>query len=141
MPLPIAPDIFVTNLALMPQPETMPTISPVPDTLAKTWDMVKDGPKYSGGSRTLTVVGKSETQLCEGLAHTSIDDAVAIAQDDVVPFQPLIAAASVAVEQTDLGKAVKEGIDHFFEGMPIFMNALDAIADLHPFIGGASISL
>ena len=61
MPLPTAPDIFVTNLALMPQPETMPTISPVSDTLAKTWDMVKDGPKDSGGSRTLTIVGKPET--------------------------------------------------------------------------------
>ena len=61
MPLPIAPDIFATSLALMPQPETMPTISPVPDTLAETWDLVKDGPKDSGGSRTLTIVGKPET--------------------------------------------------------------------------------
>jgi hypothetical protein len=78
-----------------------------------------------------------------GALIPSIDDAVATAQSNIAPFQPLmlITAAKGAIEQTDLGKAVKEGIDHFFEGMPIFMNALDAVADLHPFIGGASISL
>ena len=77
-----------------------------------------------------------------GIFIPSIDDAVATAQSDVAPFQPLplIMAVKGAVEQTDLGKAVKEGIDRFFEGMPIFMGALDAVADLHPFIGGASIS-
>ncbi len=76
-----------------------------------------------------------------GAPIPSIDDAVATVQSNVAPFQPLITAAKEAVEQTDLGKAVKEGIDHFFEGMPVFMNALDAVGDLHPFIGGASISI
>lgn len=61
MPLPTAPDIFVTNLALIPQPEMMPTTSPVPDSLAEAWDVVKDGPKDSGRSRALNGVGKSET--------------------------------------------------------------------------------
>jgi len=78
-----------------------------------------------------------------GAPIPSIDDAVATVQSNLAPFQPLvplITAAKDAVEQTDIGKFVKEGIDHFFEGMPIFMNALDAVADLHPFIGGASIS-
>ena len=78
-----------------------------------------------------------------GALIPSIDDAVDYIQSSVAPFQPLvplITAAKDAVEQTDLGKVVKEGIDHFFEGMPIFMSALDAVADLHPFIGGASIS-
>ncbi|KAH9171872.1 hypothetical protein EDB89DRAFT_2070428 [Lactarius sanguifluus] len=121
VPLPTAPDIFITNLALMPHSEAMPTArpGPVPDTLAEAWDVVKDGPKDSDMSRTLNAVG----------------DAIATAQSNVAPFQPLITAAKEAVGQTDLGKVVKEGIDHFFEGMPIFMNALDAVADLHPFIG------
>ena len=70
----------------------------------------------------------------------SIGDAVAAAQSNLAPFQPLITVAKGVVEQTDLGKVVKEGIDHFFEGMPIFMNALDAVADLHPFIGGTLTS-
>jgi hypothetical protein len=61
MPLPSAPDIFVTNLALMPHPETMPPTSPVPDNLAEAWDVVKDGPKDSDKSRSLNTVGKSET--------------------------------------------------------------------------------
>lgn len=61
LPLPTAPDIFVTNLALMPHPEMMPTTSPVPDNLAEAWNVVKDGPKDSGKSRTLNGVGKSET--------------------------------------------------------------------------------
>ncbi len=73
-----------------------------------------------------------------GAPMPSIGDVVATAQSNVAPFKPLITAAKGAVEQTDLGEAVKEGIDHFFEGMPIFMNALDVVADLHPFIGGMS---
>lgn len=80
-------------------------------------------------------------RFVNGASIPSVDDAVATAQDNVALFQPLITAAEGAVEQTDLTKVVTEGIDHFFEGMPIFMSALDAIADLHPFIGGASLSL
>jgi hypothetical protein len=38
-----------------------------------------------------------------------------------------------------LGKAIKEGIAKLSEGMPIFMNALDELKSLHPFIGGALI--
>jgi hypothetical protein len=49
---------------------------------------------------------------------------------------PLITAAADAVEQSDTGQAVKEKIDKFLDGMPVFMSALDAVADLHPFIGG-----
>jgi hypothetical protein len=68
-----------------------------------------------------------------GVSIPSVDDAVATAQDNVAPFQPLITATEGAVEQTDLTKAVKEGIGHFFEGMPIFMSALDAsgLASFH----------
>jgi hypothetical protein len=51
-----------------------------------------------------------------------------------------IAAAAGSVEQTDVSQTVKEGIDTFFDAMPVFMDALDAVAALHPFIGG-SLSL
>ncbi|KAI9438365.1 hypothetical protein H4582DRAFT_258574 [Lactarius indigo] len=119
MPLPTAPDTLNPNLALVPHPEALKTTSPVPDSLAEAWDVVKDGPRDFDMTRSFNVV----------------DDVVDTVQSNVAPFQPLITAAKGAVEQTNLGKAVKEGIDHFFEGMPIFMNALDAVADLHPFIG------
>jgi hypothetical protein len=69
----------------------------------------------------------------------SLGDAVGVlggAQNNIAPFQPLITAAAGAIEQTAVGKSIKEGIDTFFDGMPVFMNALDAVADLHPFIGG-----
>ena len=52
-----------------------------------------------------------------------------------------MAAAVGAVEQSAVAKSIKEGIDKFFDGMPVFMNALDAVADLHPFIGGTWILL
>ena len=61
------------------------------------------------------------------------DDAVATTQGNIAPFKPLIAVAAVAIEQSEI---VKGRIDKFFEGMPVFMNALDAVGDLHPFIGG-----
>jgi hypothetical protein len=65
-----------------------------------------------------------------------LDDAVATAQGNVAPFMPLITTAADAVKQSDASQAMREKIDKFLEGMPVFMNALDAVADLHPFIGG-----
>ncbi|KAI0265382.1 hypothetical protein BC834DRAFT_825189 [Gloeopeniophorella convolvens] len=56
-------------------------------------------------------------------------------QGDIAPFIPLVQAAEASFSKSGVGKAVKEGVNHFFEGMPVFMNALDAVADLHPFIG------
>jgi hypothetical protein len=46
--------------------------------------------------------------------------------------------AANAIGQTDIGKAIKEGIDHFFDGMPTLMKALDELVKLHPFVGGMS---
>ncbi|KAH9171881.1 hypothetical protein EDB89DRAFT_1851867 [Lactarius sanguifluus] len=57
------------------------------------------------------------------------------AQSDAAPFTPLITAAASAVGQTEISKVVKEGIDRFFDGMPVLMNALDEVKALHPFIG------
>jgi hypothetical protein len=37
-----------------------------------------------------------------------------------------------------MGKVIKEGIDHFFDGMPVLMKALDELVKLHPFVGGMS---
>jgi len=52
---------------------------------------------------------------------------------------PVVTATVVAAGQTDLGKTIKEGIDKFSEGMPIFMHALDELSSLHPFVGGELI--
>lgn len=50
----------------------------------------------------------------------------------------MVTAVVGAVGQSDIGKAVKEGIDHFFDGMPVLMKGLDELKSLHPFIGGTS---
>ncbi|KAH9077795.1 hypothetical protein EDB83DRAFT_2548774 [Lactarius deliciosus] len=118
MPLPAGPDIFV-NLTMLPSTEIIPTVSPVPDLLAATWDEVKDGPKGVSVDRSLDVLG----------------DAMTAAQSNAAPFTPLITAAASAVGQTEIGQAVKEGIDRFFDGMPVLMNALDELKALHPFVG------
>ena len=49
---------------------------------------------------------------------------------------PLVVATVSAVAQSDIGKKIKDGINKFSEGMPIFMNALDELKAVHPFIGG-----
>ena len=68
-----------------------------------------------------------------------LDDIVDTAQRTVSPLTPIIQASVAAAEQTDIGKAIKEGIDRFSEGMPVLMNALDELRTLHPFIGGVFI--
>jgi hypothetical protein len=64
---------------------------------------------------------------------------IATTQSNAIPFLPIIKATVAATEQTDIGKAIKGGIDMFSEGMPILMGALDKLKDLHPFIGGEFI--
>ncbi|KAI9464114.1 hypothetical protein BJY52DRAFT_887425 [Lactarius psammicola] len=119
MPPPVAP---VTNPTMVPPTEMIPTISPTPDSLAATWDEVKGSPKGDGVGQSPVVLG----------------DSIATAQGNAPPFTPLSTVESSAVEQADIGKAVKEGmdhLDHFFDGMPVLMNALDEVKALYPFIG------
>jgi hypothetical protein len=52
---------------------------------------------------------------------------------------PIITAAVVATAQSDIGKAIKDRIDKFSEGMPVLMSALDELKAVHPFIGSELI--
>ena len=52
------------------------------------------------------------------------------------PFLPVVKATVAVVENSDFGKAMKEGIDKFSEGIPVFMKALDELKGVHPFLGG-----
>ncbi|KAI9464115.1 hypothetical protein BJY52DRAFT_887632 [Lactarius psammicola] len=123
MRLPAGPGIFVTYPPILVSPtspmETIPTKISGPDLWATTWDKVKDDPKGDGMGRSLVTLG----------------DAIATAQRHAAPLTPLITATASVVGKTDIGKAIKEGIDHFFDGMPVLMNALDEVKALHPFIG------
>jgi hypothetical protein len=57
-------------------------------------------------------------------------------QNNATTFMPIVNATVMATMQTDVGKAIKDGINNFSEGMPVLMNALDQLKSLHPFIGG-----
>ena len=52
---------------------------------------------------------------------------------------PIVTATVAAAAQSEIGKAVKDRIDRFSEGMPVLMNALDELKAVHPIIGGESI--
>jgi hypothetical protein len=54
MPLP------ATNLAMVLPTEMIPTINPVPDSLAATWNLVKDGVKDDNVDKAIDVLGASE---------------------------------------------------------------------------------
>jgi hypothetical protein len=60
-------------------------------------------------------------------------------QNIAEPFNSAIKATIAAAQQSDMGKAIKEGIDKFSESMPIVMKVLDQLKSLHPFIGGELI--
>ncbi|KAF8273628.1 hypothetical protein EI94DRAFT_1795034 [Lactarius quietus] len=123
VPLPAGPGVIVSDINMVPPMEMIPaTTSPVPDMLAATWDQVKDGLKSES-------VGQSPG------APGALGNAIGTAKGIATPFTPVIKAAASAIGQSDIGMAVKEGIDHFFDGMPVFMSALDEVKSLHPFIG------
>jgi hypothetical protein len=54
-------------------------------------------------------------------------------QSNSTPFNPVMKVAVAVAEQSDFGKAMKEGINKFSEGIPVLMNALDELKGLHPF--------
>jgi hypothetical protein len=56
-PVPAIPSALLTNVAVMPSPEMVPVIGPVPDNLADAWDAVEDDPKIANTSRELDTVG------------------------------------------------------------------------------------
>ncbi|KAI0040172.1 hypothetical protein FA95DRAFT_1550018 [Auriscalpium vulgare] len=91
-------------------------------TLVVVWDQVKKGSKSTpGGSKLINAA----------------EDKVAGALDVKDAYEPLVSAAATVFEDTGIAQHIEDGIDHFFEGMPVFMNALDAVADVHPFIAVA----
>ena len=71
MSLPAAgPDVYLTNLSVVPHTEMMSVLSPVSDTLAEAWDAVKDGPKDSNKNPRLNTVGASSVP---GLRLSAVD--------------------------------------------------------------------
>ncbi|KAH9955358.1 hypothetical protein BC827DRAFT_878060 [Russula dissimulans] len=120
VPLPASPGtLSSTSPSIEPGPRTISAFSPTSNSLVEAWNAVKDGPSDSDLNWRLN----------------ALDDVVSTALTNAAPFQPHVVAAANAVEKTDIGKSVKNGIDKFFDSMPVFMNALDAVADLHPFLG------
>jgi len=56
--------------------------------------------------------------------------------NNATPLLLVMQATVAVVENSDFGKAMKEGIDRFSEGMPVFLKALDELKGLHPVLGG-----
>jgi hypothetical protein len=55
---------------------------------------------------------------------------------NATPLLPIMQGTAAVIENSDFGKAMKEGIDRFSEGMPVFLKALDELKGLHPVLGG-----
>ena len=58
-PDPAFPTVHLTNVAVVPPPETVPAIDPVQDKLSEAWDAVKDDRKIANRSRAVDANGKS----------------------------------------------------------------------------------
>ena len=67
-----------------------------------------------------------------------LGDAANTMQNDAQQF---ITETVAVAAQSSIGKAIKDRIDKFSEGMPILMNALDELKAVHPFIAGELIQL
>jgi hypothetical protein len=103
--------------------------------------MVKDDHIISGTNRGLSPVGVSSilSILLRYVLILAPDDIIDTEQHVVSPLIPIIQAGVAAAEQTDIGRALKEGIDKFSEGIPVLMKALNELKGVHPFIGGELI--
>ncbi|KAI0056627.1 hypothetical protein BV25DRAFT_1864510 [Artomyces pyxidatus] len=102
-------------------PDASQRSEPFATILERTWEEVKDG----------TARNTKEKKV-----RDDIEDRLDEAQEEAAAYGSLLPPTGDAIDQ-GIAKAVQEGIDQFFEGMPVFMKALDAVAELHPFIGAA----
>jgi hypothetical protein len=67
-------------------------------------------------------------------------------EDEVIKnvnlINPLVTQAQTVktsvASNAEVSTMVSDAVDHFFDGMPVFMDALDAVAKIHPFISGES---
>jgi hypothetical protein len=140
-PVPVTPSARLTSAAVVSSPETVLAIDAVPDKLAEAWDAVKDDPGVAKASRELDTVGVCPLPRLfpDAISSWNLDDSAGTVLKDAQPFIPVITATVVTAAQSDVGKAIKHGIDKFSEGMPILMKALDELKAVHPFIGGELI--
>jgi hypothetical protein len=138
-PLPSAASEFATNPDRTSPPEMIPTVKPVPDELTDAWDAIKDGPNLANANRRFDAIGVSSVPSFRYSINFGLGNSAFMTQDNATPFMPIVNATVTATMQTDIGKAVKDGISKFLEGMPILMNVLDELKSLHSFIGGGSI--
>jgi hypothetical protein len=72
-PVPAITSVLLTNVAVVPSPETVPAIDPVPDKLTDAWDAIKADPTLTNTSRELDAVGVSSA-LSLVFYHTLILD-------------------------------------------------------------------
>ncbi|KAH9994244.1 hypothetical protein BJV77DRAFT_995584 [Russula vinacea] len=109
-------------------------------------------PTYESGVCEVPLVGpdiQNDPHLVEAWSTRSdshlnqrpeaLDDTVATLSNNATPIQ-YFASTAAGDGKTAIGESVKERIDTFFEEMPVFMNALDELVALHPFIGVAVIT-
>lgn len=57
-------------------------------------------------------------------------------QGQQTAFSPLLTVANEVIKTTGVVEIIEQGINSFFDGMPVLMSALDKLGELHPFIGG-----
>jgi hypothetical protein len=50
----------------------------------------------------------------------------------------LAAPAKALMDTPQIAETIQKGVNTFMEAVPPLMEALDAVAKIHPFIGGAS---
>jgi len=141
LPVPLLPSPNVlTTFPTEPPPKVIPLISPVPDKVVDACGGVKDDTEAINTSRELNTTGAySGLGLLNSTLIWPLESVVAMVQGDGKQLGPIVKAAVSPVQQSDMGKAIKERIDRFSEGMPVFMNALDELKALHPFIEGELI--
>jgi hypothetical protein len=54
-------------------------------------------------------------------------------------FNTLATPAKALIATPQIAETIQKGVNSFMEAVPPLMDALDAVAKIHPFIGGASL--
>jgi hypothetical protein len=67
-----------------------------------------------------------------------VQDALTLSPGQQEIVVTLATPVKALMATTQIAETIQKGVDSFMEAVPPLMDALDAVAKIHPFIGGAS---
>ena len=122
------------------------TIPALSDNMKKAWAAThRELPQAQGVEKVLNKIGGSPVSsplpppqsTADPCRKEEAQDALTLSPGQQALVDTLATPVKALMDTTNISEAIHKGVDTFMEAVPPLMRALDQVAKIHPFIGGA----